>query len=106
MRAGELNDRIALQSVTGETRGARGESIPAWTTYATVWAEVKPVSARQIDISRAYADTVSHVIRIRYRAGVLPTHKGVVGSRIFAFNGVLETQRREELTIYATELVS
>lgn len=106
MRSGDLHDLISLQSVTAETRGARGESVPVWTTYASAWAEVKPLNAKQLEVGRAYADTVSHAIRIRYRDGVSPTHQAVLGSRIFAINGVVETVRRTELTIYATEVVA
>jgi SPP1 family predicted phage head-tail adaptor len=106
MRSGDLHDRIALQSITSETRGTRGESTPTWTTYATAYADIKPLSARQLEVARAYADTVSHSMRIRYRSGVSPTHRAIIGSRVFTFNGVVETVRRSELTIYATEIVS
>jgi SPP1 family predicted phage head-tail adaptor len=106
MKAGDLIDQIELQSVTGETRDAFGASAPTWTTYATVWAEIKPVSARQLDLGRTYADSVSHAIRIRYRAGVSPTHRAKFGSRIFTVDGVVETDRRVELTLFATEIVS
>jgi len=105
MNAGDLRDTIELQSVTGETRDAYGASTPTWTTYATVWAEIKPLSARQMDIGRTYSDSVSHAIRIRYRDGVSPTHRAKFGSRVFAINGAVETERRVEITLFATELV-
>jgi SPP1 family predicted phage head-tail adaptor len=105
MRAESLKDQIELQSVTGDTRDAFGASVPTWATYATVWAEIKPLSARQLDLGRNYADSVSHAVRIRYRAGVSPTHRAKFGTRIFTIDGVVETGRRVELTLFATEIV-
>ncbi|OQB35290.1 MAG: Phage head-tail joining protein [Candidatus Latescibacteria bacterium ADurb.Bin168] len=72
MQAGKLRHRIVIQQATVAAPGTYGEQALSWSTFATVWAEVKPVSGGEsFDMGQDRA-SVSHEIRIRYLAGVKP----------------------------------
>lgn len=75
MRLGPLRNRINIQSrVSGVD--AFGEESQAWTTIATVWASVEPLSGRELLSSQQIQGETTHRIRMRYLSGV------TVGSRV------------------------
>lgn len=80
--AGELTQRLALQSDAGTTIDAYGQAIRSWTTYATVWASVRPLSGREQEIGAARGTVVSHRVKLRYRSDIVPGHRFLLGSRV------------------------
>jgi len=69
MKAGRLNRRIIIQEPT-EARGATGQSTPNWSTFRTVWADVKTLTGSEnLDADQfvAKADTK---FRVRYLSGL------------------------------------
>lgn len=77
MDAGKLRHRIELQSLetTKDTFGADTATGQVWTTYATVWAEVKPLTGTERYGAQQVQASMSHQIRLRWREGVLATHR-------------------------------
>ena len=67
MRAGRMNRRAVLQS-PNPTRGADGSLIDGWTTVATVWAALEPVSGRDLVDNGRVATEITHKMIIRYRS--------------------------------------
>ena len=47
MRIGELRKQVTVQA-EGQTPDGAGGYTLAWTNVATVWAEIKPVTGREI----------------------------------------------------------
>src|ERR1035437_10508099 len=88
IEAGKLRHQIELQSATN-SQSASGEVTQAWTTYATVWAELAPLAGREWYRGKSFGETVSHKIVIRYRADVNTKHRALFGSRVYLFNGVI-----------------
>ncbi len=64
MNAGKRNKRIELQRVTGQTRNEVNESTDVWTTYATWWAGINPVSGDETLRGKVPEGTVTHEITI------------------------------------------
>ena len=70
MLAGTLDRRIVIQQRT-DTPDSAGEPVPAWTTLATVWANVthlrgtEPFQEQQFNAQRVTA------FLIRYRSDVI-----------------------------------
>lgn len=103
MRAGRLNRRISLQSNT-PTANTHGEPVAAWTTYATVWAAIEPIQGQERYRAQVVTATMSHVVWMRYRAGVLPTHRILHGTRTFDILAVMDDEdRHERLTLHCSE---
>ena len=67
MRIGDLDKRIVLQYTTRTPDGMGGFTV-AWVDAATVWAAIWPVSATETIQAAQATMTITHRIRIRYRA--------------------------------------
>ena len=109
MKAGMLHHRIALQSITGYTKNDVGEKTPTWTTYATVWASLKPVGGADFSYEKVRTaqseSVVTHDIIIRYNESVTPKHRIVFGTRVFTIVNVLNKEERGIWTTLRSEEV-
>jgi SPP1 family predicted phage head-tail adaptor len=108
MQAGQLRKRILIQSPpTGQN--AYGEPLTTWADVATVWAEITPLSARELFAAQAVQSETSHKITVRYRAefanpktvaGMRVVHSG----RIFNITGAINIdERNRTVELSATE---
>lgn len=91
MKAGTLNRRVAVQSYT-PSRAANGEETKSWSTVATVWASIDPLSGRELLAARDVLAEVSTRIRMRYLSGVTPKMRITHGSSVYRIESVIESQ--------------
>lgn len=106
MRAGRFRHFITVQQAT-ETRDALGEPIPAWSTYAQFWAEVKPLVGREYFTAQQDVTRVTHRIACRYDSALTITAKMRVSwdSRFFDIEAVLNIYERDrELHLMCVEV--
>lgn len=68
--AGRLRHRIILQRQQESQDSDTGAIEVVWVNVATLWSEIKPISAREFVASQAEASRVTTRITIRYRADV------------------------------------
>ena len=79
MRAGRLRHWITLQSATpGITRDAFGGSIPAWADTATLPAEVRELTGRELLAAGAERHEVTFRVWIRHRSDVAAGRSRIV----------------------------
>ncbi len=83
MKAGDLRHRIEIQHQVTPRDPATGEyGEPEWQVFAKVWAQVSPLSARDLIAAQAGQSEATARVVIRHRKGVLPTmriaHRGEV----------------------------
>lgn len=100
MRAGRLDRRITLQSVT-RTQDAAGQAIESWADLATCWAEVRPVRGAEAVAGGERQATSLREFRIRWREGVTPQYRIVFEARNYDIRDVQEIGRREGLLLIA-----
>ena len=93
MMAGTLRNRVALQSV-GSSYDDYGDLSNSWSTDATVWASVDPVSGRERDIAGELTGVVTHVIKMPYRSGSTATNRIVFDGRTFEIESVRNWHER------------
>jgi SPP1 family predicted phage head-tail adaptor len=105
MGAGKYDRKVELQRAT-DTPDTYGERTSAWASYAYPWAEIRPLSARQVEQARSFSDTVTHAITMRYRSDLRQSDRIKYGTRLFQIDGFIEVGRRVETLIYATERVN
>jgi SPP1 family predicted phage head-tail adaptor len=72
--AGPLRDRISLQSITWN-RNQYGEAVAVPATYATVWAEIKDLSGRELYQAQQVNAEVTINVRIRRGTDVSQRHR-------------------------------
>lgn len=109
-RAGRLYRRITLQEPVqpDENRDQYGQPIQAWATVADVWANVEPLSGRELWHAQQVQPDVTHRITIRYARGrkVGPEWRAIYNGRTFNFLSVLNLEERNRtLQILAMERV-
>jgi SPP1 family predicted phage head-tail adaptor len=71
MQAGKLNRQIQLQHPTA-VQSTDGENLQVYTTYATVWASIVPLSGqwKQLVQAMTVAPETTHKVTVRYRTDV------------------------------------
>ncbi|MCW2485941.1 phage head closure protein [Candidatus Symbiopectobacterium sp. NZEC127] len=80
MRIGRLRHRVTIQNFT-TTRDDSGQPIKTWFDAATAWAEVAPISGRELVASGAVSAEATIRVWMRYRSDVS------AASRLLALNG-------------------
>lgn len=74
MRAGKMRHRVTIRTFT-TSRSPSGQVIEQWEDGATIWAEVKGISGREIIASgREIAESTVRVW-MRYRADITAANK-------------------------------
>lgn len=100
MRAGDLRHRITFQSRSA-TRDALGGQSLTWNDVASVWADVAPLSGRELLSAQANKSDVSSMITIRWQAqfadpAAIATWRIVYGARIFNIHASIDVDERHK----------
>ncbi len=108
MQAGKLRERITIQNevIARDSFGAENNS---WRTVATVWGSVRPGAAGERFISAAdqMQATITHTIRIRYRAGLDPKQRLIVDGKLLGIQSVVDPDgRKRDLVLLCLEIVT
>jgi SPP1 family predicted phage head-tail adaptor len=106
--SGQLRHKIQLQSQQQTQDSQTGEITVAWVTYAEVWADVVPMSAREFIQSDSKQSEVRGRIVIRYRSDVDASHRAVHRGKYYNLLGVMpdEESGKEHLTLMTAEGVN
>lgn len=106
MKAGDLRHPIELQHKVTPRDPSTGEyGEPEWQRFAAVWAQVSPLSARDLIAAQAGQSEATARIVIRHREGVLPTMRIVHRGELYSIVGPPLEDPRSGLE-YLTILVS
>lgn len=108
MRAGKLRHKVTIQA-RGEVQDlVSGGMVPGWTDFASVWASIEPLSARDFIAAQANQSEITARIVIRYREGILPTMRILHRGKVYAIQGALPDAHSglEYLTLPVSEGVS
>lgn len=92
-RIGDLRHRMRLEVVTRVPDGAGGAE-ETWSLVAELWAAVKPLSGEEGLAADRIAGRASHEVVVRYRPGVMPAMRLVLGTRTFDIRAVLDIDER------------
>jgi SPP1 family predicted phage head-tail adaptor len=102
----DLRHRIELQACVA-TRDEIGGLVDTWTTYATVWAEVRQANGREAWYSQQMNAQAAWTIGIRHRTDVTTKHRVIHDGRTFEVRSVTdEDQRRRYLRLACDEIIA
>jgi SPP1 family predicted phage head-tail adaptor len=90
---GQFNWRLTLEAPVETPDGAGGVT-RSYSSVATLWASLDPVSARGDVAASALGAAITHRIAIRYRAGITLRHRFRDGARIFRIVAMRDTDKR------------
>ena len=82
MRTGSLRRRISIQR-RDMTQDDYGQPSLTWVNVVDAWAEIQPLSGRELEIAQAMNAEVTHQVTIRYREGITAAMRIVYQSRYF-----------------------
>lgn len=91
IRAGELDRRVTLQQ-RSTSQDTFGQQVTTWTDVAVLWANVRPLSGRELLTAGAINAELSHVVTIRYRAGITPAMRLTYGGQVFNILSVVDPE--------------
>lgn len=94
MRIGDLNRRILIQRPVSTPDAMGGASI-VWTTAATVWSSLWPVSAGERIQANAPTLIITHRVRIRYRSDIKPSWRLKYGNRYLSVVSIINANEAD-----------
>lgn len=107
MRLGRLRHLITIQEkVTPRDPETLEYGEPVWQTFATVYAQVLPLSARDLIAAQAAQSEATGRIVIRYRPGIVSEMRILHSGEIYSIEGPpLEDEKsgRESLTLLVSK---
>ncbi len=106
MQAGKLRHRITLQQLNdGVQDQETGDLVQQWEDWATVYASVEPLSARELIAAQGVKSEVTARIVIRHKAGVHAGMRILHRGGVYSIAGVLPDPKtgREYLTLPVAE---
>jgi SPP1 family predicted phage head-tail adaptor len=88
--SGDLRNRLLVQS-SATAPNVEGEPIDVWTTVATRWGKVEPLSAHEQFVAVQTQSLATHKVTIRYYAGLDPSMRFQFGTRVFQIESIVST---------------
>jgi SPP1 family predicted phage head-tail adaptor len=99
---GEMWTRVTIQSAA-TSQNEVGETVLAWSDFATVWASVDSLSSREME---RFAETVgfmTHRVKIRYLDGLTGAMRIIYRDRTLEIGQIIERDRLWHQEIICTE---
>lgn len=98
MNIGALCHRVSIQQ-RGATVDGYGQQVTTWTTVASAWAKIEPLTGREQLAAAELRASVSHKITMRYRSifanpQTAAQYRLVYGSRYFDITASLNPEER------------
>ena len=92
---GDLRSRLSLQAPVRISDGGGGAAT-SWTLVANLWAAVRPIHGKEKALADRISGSLTHEIHIRWRAGVAPSMRFVMGARVFEILVVMDNGERRQ----------
>lgn len=107
MRAGKLRHLVTINRYTPTTSAVTGEKLAGYTAATPqVWAEIVPLSGRELLNAQQIVTDSTHQIRMRYTANVSHRDQILFNGRTFEIDAMNNTDERNiELVMLAHEAV-
>ncbi len=104
LQSGIMDQKATIETPT-ESVNSIGEPTLTYSTFATRWIALLPLSGAERVASMQNEGTVTHRVRMRYTAGLRPKMRLVSEGRTFEIGSIVERGRREEHELLVTEVV-
>jgi|TARA_R110000822_G_scaffold127181_1_gene262491 SPP1 family predicted phage head-tail adaptor len=106
---GKMRERIVIQK-NGATRTNGVRNADSWTAMETVYARLRPLSARELRVADQNREIVSHEVTMRYRSDLgtddtelFPRYRLLIGSRSFDVRSVQNVDFKNRITLLRAE---
>jgi len=108
LRAGRLRHRIVIKRRVDTKDGTTGAVTVTWAEFATVMAEIVPLSAREFVNAAQMASNIAARVTIRRLGGVVPSMRIEHEGTLYNIEGVLPDMKsgREWVTLPVSAVVN
>ena len=105
MKIGRMRHKVELHEVTKNQDGY-GEQVPTYTKYDDVWAEIEPLTGRELLHAQQVSAELTVRIRIRYHGTVKSEDRVIYGDRTFEVVGppINKDERGAEMILMCKEI--
>ncbi len=103
MRAGRLNKKVIIESLT-ETVDGVGQAVKTWSTFNQPWASIDPINGREYFSGNQLKDTMKVKIKIRYLSGVTEKMRVNWNGKLYNIEGIVNVfERDKEMFLLCSE---
>lgn len=111
MRSGDLRHQIVIEQRSA-SQDSFGDQVQTWTTVTTTYADIVPLSGRELQAAQSISTEVSHQIRVRYNSNIasfsdpklMAALRVRFGNRLFNIHASLNVdERNNEMNFLASE---
>ncbi|MFA4994219.1 MAG: phage head closure protein [Bdellovibrionales bacterium] len=105
MAIGTLRKKVSIQTESKTPDNAGGYTL-AWTTLATVWANITPISGKEVFAAGHLEGRATHKVTIRWRGDIAltPDMRLSYNSRAFNIRAVLNKgEENKHFLLYVEE---
>jgi SPP1 family predicted phage head-tail adaptor len=83
MNPGDLRTSVVIQQKTVTSRNSSGEDVFTWTTVATMWCRVRPLSGRELEAARQIHAEARLELKTHYPSVTIKrAMRAMIGTRI------------------------
>ena len=93
---GKLRHRVTVKEPT-ETTDGQGGVTSTWSVVANVWAEIRPILGLERFFREGLHPSITHLVKIRYRADINTTQRIHHGSRTLYIRGLRNIDERNNI---------
>ena len=107
--AGKLRHRVVVQRYVGQADDygdIRWSDDKNWRNVCIVWAAVDPISGREFYAAEQAQSEVNHKVRMRYRGGIQPGMRLLLGGRRLHIQSVIDWEERHESLLLMVQEVN
>ena len=102
MRAGRLHKRVKIEQ-RSSTQDSAGEPLHTWSTFTNAYAAIEPSSARELMAAHAVMSEVTHLVMLRWQAGILPSMRVNYDGMLLNIQSIInKNQDSKELVLVCT----
>jgi SPP1 family predicted phage head-tail adaptor len=106
MNPGKLRHRLVIKAQSTTSTSELGMPVENFTTQATVWGSIEPLTGRELFTAKQVYPLVTHRITVRGNLSLTPAKRIEHESRVFNILSVVDKDERKiEKTVMAMESV-
>lgn len=105
MKFSKLRHRITFLKPVTVIKNSMNESVPKYTEYMTVWANVSPKTGREYDEAQKLRAETTYNVHTRYFSNITSDMQIEYNNKLLKIESVLNVdEKNEELLIVASEV--
>ena len=99
INSGDLSHQVRIE-YKAQSQSASGQLVPTWTLLALVWADIQPLSGRELLLAEQTMSKVEARAVVRFRTDITANMRLVYGSIIYNIAAVIQDPRfKDHLTL-------